>query len=120
MALTFHRRYLERAAEDKADKLDKHRFLVQTKTIEDEDYEKIVSATAEQRIDAVSTIQYSALHSRVEQPAALFKSFNSIANITMKPLNVLILSYDIHVYEIYRSTCVYGMAPQKTKGKILN
>ena len=55
--MTFDRRYLERAAEDKADKLDKHRFLVQTKAIEDEDYEKIVSATAEQRIDAVRTIQ---------------------------------------------------------------
>ena len=52
--LDFYRRYLERAAENKADKLDKHRFLVQTKAIEDEDYEKIVSATAEQRIDAVS------------------------------------------------------------------
>lgn len=62
MALTFHRRYLERAAEDKADKLDKHRFLVQTKAIEDEDYEKIVSATAEQRIDAVRTLQYSTAH----------------------------------------------------------
>lgn len=55
-ALNHHRRYLERAAEDKADKLDKHRFLVQTKAIEDEDYEKIVSATADQRIDAVRTI----------------------------------------------------------------
>lgn len=54
--LTCHRRYLERAAEDKADKLDKHRFLVQTKAIEDEDYEKIISATADQRIDAVRTI----------------------------------------------------------------
>ena len=118
--MTFDRRYLERAAEDKADKLDKHRFLVQTKAIEDEDYEKIVSATAEQRIDAVRTVQYSALHSRAEQPVAPFILFNSIANITMRPFNVLILRYNIHIYEIHRSTCVYGMALQRMKGKILN
>jgi hypothetical protein len=38
---------------DKAERLDKHRFLVQTKVIEDEDYHKIVAIPAAQRTEEV-------------------------------------------------------------------
>ena len=44
---------LERALTDKANNLDSHRFLVQTKMIETEDYEKIMSLAIPQRIEEV-------------------------------------------------------------------
>lgn len=47
------RRFLERAAEGKAERLDKHRFLVQSKTIEDEDFEKVSAISAAERSEEV-------------------------------------------------------------------
>ena len=47
------RRFLENAAAGRPEKLEKHRFLVQTKTLEDAEYESIVSSSAQQRADGV-------------------------------------------------------------------
>lgn len=46
-------RFLERASSDKAERLDKHRFLVQAKEIGDEDYEKVVALGTTQRTEEV-------------------------------------------------------------------
>ena len=48
-----YRRFLENAAAGRPEKLEKHRFLVQTKTLEDAEYESIVSSSAQQRADGV-------------------------------------------------------------------
>lgn len=53
------RRFLENAAAGRPEKLEKHRFLVQTKTLEDTEYDSIVSSSGQQRTDAVCTSHYS-------------------------------------------------------------
>ena len=46
-------RFLESAARGVPEKLDKHRFLVQTKTLEDAEYEAIVALQPGQRTEGV-------------------------------------------------------------------
>ena len=54
-------RFLERASTDKAERLDKHRFLVQAKEIDDDDYYKVVALPVNLRGDEVRhcTVRYS-------------------------------------------------------------
>jgi lipoate synthase len=53
-----NRRLLEQAAAENAEKLDKHRFLVQTKVIEDEDFSKLIALPTAQRADEVCRQAY--------------------------------------------------------------
>ena len=46
-------RYLEQVAQHTEEKLDKHRFLVQSRVIEDSDYNRIISLPTSQRSDEV-------------------------------------------------------------------
>ena len=54
MNLDLNRRFLERAASNKAERLDKHRFLVQAKEISDEEYARVVAIAPAQRSEEVS------------------------------------------------------------------
>lgn len=49
-------RYLEQVAQHTEEKLDKHRFLVQSRIIEDSDYNRIISLPTSQRSDEFSKL----------------------------------------------------------------
>lgn len=49
-------RYLEQVAQHTEEKLDKHRFLVQSRVIEDSDYNRIISLPTSQRSDEFSKL----------------------------------------------------------------
>ncbi len=49
-------RYLEQVAQHTEEKLDKHRFLVQSRVIEDQDYNRIIALPASQRSDEVTKV----------------------------------------------------------------
>jgi hypothetical protein len=54
-------RFIERAAADKPEKLEKHRFLVQTKIIGDEDFERIVVIPLAERMEEVISLSLFSL-----------------------------------------------------------
>ena len=56
--LDLNRRFLERASSNKAERLDKHRFLVQAMEISDEKYAKVVAIAPNQRSEEVSHILF--------------------------------------------------------------
>ena len=54
--------YLEQIATNRQDKLDKHRFLVQSKSVTDEDYDQFISISpANQQRNTLVSIHHSLL-----------------------------------------------------------
>jgi hypothetical protein len=52
---------LEQLAQHTEEKLDKHRFLVQSRVIDDQDYNRIIALPTSQRSDEVSMHAHSSL-----------------------------------------------------------
>lgn len=63
-------RYLDQIAQHTEEKLDKHRFLVQSRVIDDHDYNRINSLPASQRSEEVSLVWYLSCGSASLTPIA--------------------------------------------------
>ena len=51
--IVFYSRFLNQAAINEEEKVDKHRFLVQSKNLEDAEYERLLTLPQFQRIEEV-------------------------------------------------------------------